>query len=110
MTLRFVVLVVALATFSSSLPAQETATPSPIPAATPTGVTDPETATRAWLDTMPPNEKARSDAYFEGTYWLILWNFLLTVAISLFLLDARVSARMRDFAERTTRFKAGQVA
>src|SRR6266576_2143371 len=86
MTLRFVVLVVALATFSSSLPAQETATPSPIPAATPTGITDPETATRAWLDTMPPNEKARSDAYFEGTYWLILWNFLLTVAIALFIL------------------------
>src|SRR5207237_10601907 len=98
MTLRFVVLVVALATFSSSLPAQETATPSPIPAATPTGITDPETATRAWLDTMPPNEKARSDAYFEGTYWLILWNFLLTVAIALFLLTTKLSARIRDLA------------
>src|SRR5206468_10364520 len=69
-SLRFVVLVVALAPFSSSLPAQETAPPSPIPVATPARMTDPETATRAWLDTMPPNEKARSDAYFEGTYWL----------------------------------------
>src|SRR6478609_12197851 len=101
MTLRFVVLVVALATFSSALPAQETATPSPIPAATPTGITDPETATRAWLDTMPPNEKARSDAYFEGTYWLILWNFLLTVAIALLLLMTRLSARIRDLAARS---------
>src|SRR5207237_10759971 len=97
MTLRFVVLVVALATFSSSLPAQETATPSPIPAATPTGITDPETATRAWLDTIPPNEKARSDAYFEGTYWLILWNFLLTVALELCSLTTKISAVTLDF-------------
>src|SRR6476661_2570699 len=105
MTLRFVVLVVALATFSSSLPAQETATSSPIPAATPTGITDPGTATRAWLDTIPPNEKARSDAYFEGTYWLILWNFLLTAAIALLLLTTRLSARIRDLAATLTRFR-----
>src|SRR6266576_2905949 len=108
MTLRFVVLVVALATFSSSLPAQETATPSPIPAATLTGITDPETATRAWLDTMPPNEKARSDAYFEGTYWLILWNFLLTVAIALFLLTAELSAHIRELAAALTSFRPVQ--
>jgi len=110
MTLRFVVLVVALATFSSSLPAQETATPSPIPAATPAGITDPETATRAWLDTMPPNEKTRSDAYFEGTYWLILWNFLLTVAIALFLLTTKLSARIRDLTAVLTSFRPVQAA
>ena len=71
---------------------------------------DPATATRAWLDTVPADTKAKSDAYFEGRYWLILWNFLLIAAISLLLLSTRISARMRDFAERTTRFKAMQVA
>jgi len=94
-------------------PAQESS-PSPVPAivvpAAAQNVTDPAAATRAWLETVPADKRAKSDAYFEGGYWLLLWNFLLTVAISLFLLDARVSARMRDFAERTTRFKAGQVA
>ncbi|HMG05966.1 MAG TPA: M48 family metalloprotease, partial [Chthoniobacterales bacterium] len=70
---------------------------------------DPATATRAWLDTVPADKRAKSDAYFEGGYWLILWNFLLTVAISVFLLHTRLSARLRDFAERTTRFKALQV-
>src|SRR5256714_2612151 len=108
MTLRFVILVVALATFSSSLPAQERATPSPTPAATPTGITNPEAATRAWLDTMPPDEKARSDAYFEGTYWLILWNFLLTVVIALLLLTTKLSARIRDLAEKLTSFRPFQ--
>src|SRR5947199_1524383 len=108
MTLRFVVLVVALAAFSSSSPAQETAPPSSIPAATPSGITDPEAATRAWLDTMPPNEKARSDAYFEGTYWLILWNFLVTVGIALLLLTTKLSARIRDLAAALTSFRSAQ--
>src|SRR2546421_5850547 len=108
MILRFVVLVVALATFSSSLPAQETATPSPIAAATPAGITDPEAATRAWLDTMPANEKARSDAYFEACYWLILWNFLVTVAVALLLLTTKLSARIRDLAAALTSFRPVQ--
>ncbi len=71
---------------------------------------DPATATRAWLDTVPADKKAKSDAYFEGGYWLILWNFLLAAAISLLFLGTGLSARMRDFAGRTTRFKSIQVA
>src|SRR6202022_4241972 len=50
-----------------------------------------------------------TDSYFEGGYWLLLWNFLLTVAILILLLQSRVSARLRDFSERVTRFKAMQV-
>jgi STE24 endopeptidase len=72
--------------------------------------TDPATATRAWLDTVPADKRAKSDAYFEGGYWLILWNFLLNAAIAVFLLSSRISARIRDFAERRTHFKAMQVA
>jgi STE24 endopeptidase len=71
---------------------------------------DPAAATQAWLNTVPPEKRAKSDAYFEGGYWLILWNFLLAVAISIFLLASRISARMRDFAERVAKFKALQVA
>ena len=71
---------------------------------------DPAAATQAWLNTVPPEKRAKSNAYFEGDYWLILWNFLLAVAISIFLLASRISARMRDFAERRSRFKAIQVS
>jgi STE24 endopeptidase len=94
----------------SSLLAQETSpapTSAPAPSIAPGA--DPATATRAWLDTVPPDKKARSDAYFEGGYWLILWNFLVGAAISIFLLASRISARIRDFAERTTRFRFLQV-
>jgi STE24 endopeptidase len=71
---------------------------------------NPAAATRAWLATVPAEKRAKSDAYFEGGYWLILWNFLLGATISLLLLGSGFSARLRDFAERTTRFKALQVA
>jgi STE24 endopeptidase len=64
---------------------------------------DPAAATQAWLATVPRNEREKSDAYFEGGYWLILWNFLLTAVISIFLLASRISTRLRDFAERVCR-------
>src|SRR5947208_7422334 len=71
---------------------------------------DPAAATKAWLNTVPADKRAKSDAYFEGGYWLLLWNFLLTAAISIFLLASRLSARFRNFAERMTESKTLQVA
>jgi STE24 endopeptidase len=71
---------------------------------------DPTEATKAWLNTVPADKRAKSDAYFEGGHWLLLWNFLLGAAIAIFLLASRLSARLRDFAERMTEFKALQVA
>src|SRR5438046_5848625 len=97
---------------SSEACAQQAPTPPPaarIFAKNPSAF-DPVVATQAWLDTVPADKRAKSDAYFEGGYWLILWNFLLVAAISIFLLASRISARMRDFAERRSRFKAIQVS
>jgi STE24 endopeptidase len=70
---------------------------------------DPAAVTRAWLATVPAEKRAKSNAYFEGGYWLILWNFLLSAAIFVFLLASHISARLRDFAERLTHFKTLQV-
>jgi len=65
---------------------------------------DAEAATEAYLARVSPQAKARSDAYFEGGYWLILWGFLYGLAVSYLLLAARISARMRDLAARITSF------
>jgi STE24 endopeptidase len=62
-------------------------------------------ATNAYLAQIPADKTARSDAYFEGGYWMILWDFLYGVAVALLLLNLRWSAHMRDLAERVTRFK-----
>ena len=69
---------------------------------------DAEAATNAYLAQLPAEAKTRSDAYFEGGYWLILWDFLYGAAISLLLLSLHWSAGMRNLAERITRFKALQ--
>jgi STE24 endopeptidase len=64
-----------------------------------------EEATNAWMGEIPAASKARSDAYFEGGYWLILWDFLYLATVSLALLHFGWSANMRDLAERITRFR-----
>jgi STE24 endopeptidase len=64
---------------------------------------DAQAATQAWLDRLPADAQARSNAYFEGGYWLLLWNFLLGLAISAVLLWGRPSTAVRDWARR--RFK-----
>lgn len=66
---------------------------------------DVKAATDAWLATVPADKRARSDSYFEGGYWLQLWDFLVSAAILLLLLQTRVSARMRDWAERVTKYR-----
>jgi len=71
---------------------------------------DVEKATRAYLDRIPPAKKAQSDAYFEGLYWLQLWGFLYGAAIAALFLQGRLSARMRDLAQRCTRFRRLQRA
>ena len=64
-----------------------------------------ETATNAYLAQIPADAKARSDAYFEGGYWMILWDFLYAAIVLLLLLNLGWSAAMRNLAERVTRFK-----
>src|SRR5208283_3264669 len=67
-----------------------------------------ETATNAYLAEIPADARARSDAYFEGGYWMILWDFVYGVVVLLLLLNFGWSAGMRDLAERVTRFKPVQ--
>ncbi|MGA9528731.1 MAG: M48 family metallopeptidase [Terriglobales bacterium] len=66
---------------------------------------DATTATNAYMAQIPADKTARSDAYFEGGYWLILWDFLYGVVVALLLLNTRWSAKMRNLSERITRFK-----
>ena len=86
----------------------QTAMPSAIrvpAAAQPSDDFDVEAATDAYLAEIPTNARAKSDAYFEGGYWLILWDFLYGVALYILLLHFGWSAGMRNLAERVTRFK-----
>ena len=82
----------------------------PIPAEASGPNLDPAAATRAYLATIPPEAKARSDAYFEGGYWLILWETLLNVGVCLLLLFTGWSAAWRSWAERAVGIRFMRVA
>jgi STE24 endopeptidase len=104
----FVPTLIAVAVMSAAAqPAiQPAADITKVPAAAqPSPQFDADAATEAYMALMPPAAVGRSNAYFEGGYWLILWDFLYGAAISLVLLNLRWSARMRDLAVRITRFQ-----
>jgi STE24 endopeptidase len=81
-----------------------------VPAAAQAVPLDPVAATRAWIDTLPAAQRAKTDAYFEGGYWIALWGALIGVASAWLLLAGGVSRKLRDAAEHITRRRPLQVA
>ena len=81
---------------------------APLP---PAGVAhfDAMKATDAYLATISPKDKARSDAYFEGKYVLQLVDLLYGLAVAAILLWLHLSSGMRNFATRITRYRFLQV-
>ena len=67
-------------------------------------------ATHEWLATLSPEARAKSDAYFEGGYWLILWDFVVGLVVAWLLLGTGISKRLRDFNERLAPWKWLQTA
>ena len=63
---------------------------------------DPVVATQSFMNRLQGEARAKSDSYAEGGYWLLLWNLLYGLLVAWLLLSRRISARMRDFAERRT--------
>ncbi len=96
-------IVLLIASFLWAAPA---AAQLPVPAVAPELLpVDPEAATRMYLDSVPQEKRERSDAYFEGGYWLGLWGFLYGLGVAWLLLARGWSVRMRDWGERVTRFR-----
>jgi Zn-dependent protease with chaperone function len=91
-------------------PAQTNAPPAPTAAPSAASQLDIKAAVDAYLAKMPPDQRARSDAYFEGGYWLLLWDFLSAAFVLWLMLHFRWSSKMRNFAERITRFRPLQTA
>jgi STE24 endopeptidase len=61
---------------------------------------DPEAATQAFLATLHGAARAKSDAYFEGGYWLLLWGAVVTLLVSWIELRFGWSAKWSAWAGR----------
>lgn len=83
--------------------------PAQAPPPKPASVGDPVAATEAYLARLSTEQREKSDAYFEGGYWLTLWDFLYGLGVAALLLGTGLSARMRNLAERAVGFRPLQV-
>jgi len=68
-----------------------------------TATFNPEVATKAYLSTLQGAARAKSDAYFEGGYWLPLWGAVVSVVSYWLMLRLRWSAAWSGWAQRVTR-------
>lgn len=57
-----------------------------------------DAATNTYMAELTPVQRANSDAYFEGGYWLTLRDFVVALGVAWLLLGTRLSAPMRSFA------------
>lgn len=64
---------------------------------------DVNAATQAYLALLAGPARAKSDAYFTGGYWLPLWGAVVALLVYGLVLWTGWSARLRGWAERTTR-------
>ncbi|MBI1236476.1 MAG: M48 family metalloprotease [Alphaproteobacteria bacterium] len=71
---------------------------------------DAAAATDAYIATMDAAARARSDAYFEGGYWLILVNLIAGLAMAGLLLQTGFSRGLRDRIHGLVRSKSLTVA
>ncbi len=100
-TVAALLVVVALASAAPAPPAPDAAPQ----AAAAASHFDPDAATTVYLVRLSPAARAKSDAYFEGGYWLLLWDFLIGLAVAWLYLGTGLSARVRDLAELFTPWK-----
>ena len=59
-----------------------------------------DSATDAYLNLLSPEQRAQSDAYFEGGYWLQLWGLIYGLAVAGILLWGGISRRLRNIARK----------
>jgi STE24 endopeptidase len=73
-------------------------------------IQDPEAATRAYLDSVSPERRAKTKAYANGGYVLQIGDFVVSSALMILLVVLGISVRFRDLARRITRVRALQSA
>jgi STE24 endopeptidase len=64
---------------------------------------DANAATQEYLNMLTPEQKDRSDAYFEGGYWIILWEFLIGIAVAWIFLSLGLSKWINRVASKAKR-------
>src|ERR1700710_835513 len=68
---------------ATAAPAAPGAAPAPqVSQTSQTSSFDADKATEDYLARLSPEKRAKSDAYFEGGYWITLWSFLYGLGVA----------------------------
>jgi STE24 endopeptidase len=59
---------------------------------------DANVAAQQYFDLLTTEQKAKSDTYFEGGYWIMLWEFLIEIVIAWIFLSLGLSAWIKRIA------------
>ncbi|HWM60981.1 MAG TPA: M48 family metallopeptidase [Rhizomicrobium sp.] len=82
---------------------------APLPGIDTTPAFDSAQATDKYLARISGAARAKSDAYFEGGYWLQLLDLLYALGVAALLLWLQISSRISDWAEERTHSRTWQV-
>jgi len=61
---------------------------------------DPHAATEQYINSLTGEQKEKSDSYFEGGYWLLVWNFLYGIGVAWIFLSKGLSQRIKNIATK----------
>ena len=61
---------------------------------------DPAAATAAYLAQLPPEAHVKAQHYTQGGHWLLLWGFLVSVAVAWMIIRTGVLTRVQQGVER----------
>ncbi len=61
---------------------------------------DPSSAAQKYFDTQTQENKKRSDAYFEGGYWFLLWDLLSYIIVAVIMLSVGLSNWIKKIAQK----------
>lgn len=96
-------LLLLLALFFCCLAAPATPPLAPTDTARAQPAFNAEAATQHYLDTLTPAQKAKSDAYFEGGYWLQFWDVVYALGMAGVFLGLGLSRRLQALVGRLPR-------
>lgn len=64
---------------------------------------NPATATQEYLSLLTPEQKSKSDSYFEGKYWLSLWDMVYAAVVAWIFLSLGLSRWIKKQALKAKR-------
>ena len=97
---RILILIIVIVGFFGTIKSEELFTDTLTVAQTEIQNFNADEATQNYLNTMSPEEKEKSDTYFEGGYWLLIVGLIMEIIVAWIFLSLGLSKWIKKLASR----------